>query len=110
MARRATLSEEDFKVIMEHARIAASMPVCGLGEDLNNLSFNIDDSLPSLMTVLGKKAKPENSALPSSGTHPISSRIPVSIIRAFKAQAARHGRNYQTAMIQALREAAARSV
>lgn len=45
--------------------------------------------------------------LPPCGTHPVSLRLPVTTIRAFKAKAARTGARYQTLMIRSLQAAAA---
>lgn len=41
---------------------------------------------------------------PLCGTHPICIRVPVRLIRAYKEQARRTGRNYQTLMNDALKK------
>lgn len=86
---------------------AADMPFPEM--EFDDLEFNIDlDALPIMETEAPvKPAGSARSALPLSGTHPISLRVEARVIRAFKVQAAKTGVSYQGIMNYALRQAAA---
>jgi hypothetical protein len=102
MAHKKTLSAETFKIVMDYGRLIADLPLLDLDTDPDDPRFAIYFSHPSLASILAKAAVPEATSLPLCGTHPISIRVPVRTIRAFKAQAAKKGCCYQTLMNRVL--------
>lgn len=103
--RKQTQVKEDFMSMIGGILAAADLPFLEMEFDDAELNADLDDlpPLPAVATI--KSVGAAGTTLPLNGTHPISIRLPVRVIRAFKAQASKTGGNYQTMMNRALREA-----
>jgi hypothetical protein len=107
MPHTKTMSEVEYVSIMARALAAADEPLLELEFDESEFVIDWDAPPPVRVAPPVKTGGTGASSLPLSGTHPISIRVPVKILRAFKAQAEKTGVCYQTIMHRALREAAA---
>jgi uncharacterized protein (DUF4415 family) len=108
MVRNEKQTEAEGDLISQYERImaAADLPLLEMEFDDAELNADLDD-LPLLPAVAPvKSVDATGTTSPLTGTHPISIRLPVQVIAAFKAQANKTGGNYQTMMNRALREAA----
>ncbi len=104
MGRRAEFSDKHLKMLMAIFREADEMPLVELDLPVEELDFDI----PAFSASPGASAStsPVTDSLPACGTHPVCMRIPVWVIRAFKAEAAKCGGSYQRLMLRELGAAA----
>ncbi|MFZ2309031.1 MAG: hypothetical protein WAW73_06340 [Rhodoferax sp.] len=91
-------------MLMTIFREAGEIPLAELDLPVEELEFDHDSDIPAFSAAPGVSAgtAPVTDSLPACGTHPICIRLPVWVIRAFKAEAAKCGGNYQTLMIREL--------
>ena len=104
MGRKAELTDKRLKALMALLLEVGEIPVEEL--DLPAADFDFDILSFSAAPGVGASIEPVKDSLPACGTHPICIRVPVWVIRAFKAKAAKCGGSYQTLMIRELRSAA----
>lgn len=104
MGRKKELSEGQLRMLIALFKEEANRPLEEFDFPAEPLSFDFED-IPASPAPVGVTV-PANDSLPACGTHPICIRVPVWIIRAFKAKAACTGASYQTLMTRALRAGA----
>lgn len=123
MVRKKKLTVEELRALMPRILAAAEAPLAVLEFAPEELTLDFENmpeedsaisrspiASPELLLECPREApevRPSTyPSLPVCGTHPICIRVPVRLIRAYKEQARRTGRNYQTLMNDALRNAA----
>lgn len=112
MGRKKSISRDLVADVFRRLMIAIDDPASAMFPgpilDVNAELAGLDEFLDSLPTTAARVAKPTLTAKPPkpvSGTRPISIRLHLRVINAFKAEAIRTGTSYQTLMHRALADA-----
>lgn len=113
MGRKTSISREVvidvFKRLMAAVEDPASLDMTGLCDGVDSELPDVDVLLDGLLSMpeLEDDPSPATGAVPEyvAGTKHVSIRIPNRVVNAFKAEAIKAGKNYQTLMNRVLADA-----
>ena len=114
MARKTSVSRavviDVFRRLMAAIEDPAPLDLTGLSDGIDCDIPDVDVLIDSLgpMPVLADESTPTTGKVPEyvTGTKHVSIRIPNRVVNAFKAEAIKAGKNYQTLMNRVLADAA----
>lgn len=104
MGRKIELTDKRLQALMAMLLEVGDKPIEDFDLPAADLDFDIPDFIAA--PAVSASAATVKDSLPACGTHPICIRVPVWVLRAFKAKAAECGRNYQSLMLTELGAAA----